>query len=191
LTTVSTAHTVSRPAPGLRSPSQRLTANTSRYQLLDQLLVNTPWSVRDLQNLLVRSAIGLALIAGGWVGVSSTPEWGTQLIWIGIGLGGAVVAAITGVGWLLNGLASVSSERTIIRHAIADRIATRTTPAEDSAVVPSDEDTLVNTGALVTASGMRYFHRPTCQTVQGKPLERLTFAESMHRELEPCRMCRP
>lgn len=160
------------------------------------MLTDTPWKFRDMQNVLVRTALGLVLIVGGWLGASSTATWREQLIWMAIGLLGSVIAAVAGVGWLLNGLATLGRERAEVRHMVADRVGAydRLPDARvDSnvATVGAADATTEFGGVLVSALGMTHFHLSSCQAVAYKDVDELSFAECMDRNLSPCGMCRP
>lgn len=169
-------------------------------QNLDTLIPEWPWTQRDIQSVVSRLAVGLAVIVGSWVGASKTALWNQQLIWIGVGLAGLLISGLSLVGWLLNGLATISAERTVVRRAVLRRRESQLASRGLSGNVDDDTFSTVRTevrgeplasGTLVAGEGMTHFHRPDCQAVLGKPVEELSFAECMRREMSPCGMCKP
>lgn len=162
-------------------------------QLADEYLADYPWTSRDLQSVVLRLGLGLALIIAGWVGASATAVWHEQMIWIGVGLAGLVVTFFAATGWLLNGLRSISRERAFVRLGLYEkvRLIESRTPAAAPAVAADDRRTALIHDVLVAAPGMRHYHRPDCQAVLGKAVDELSFAECMRLDLVPCGMCTP
>jgi hypothetical protein len=182
---------------------------------LDRLIEDWPWTQRDTQTIVSRLAVSLVVIVAGWVGASSTAAWNEQLIWVGVGLAGLLIGGLALLGWVLNGFATVSVERTIIRGAIAQRrerqVAQRAAagargpqpepaaaahaahaaePADPAEPASADTEVL-RAGRLLAAEGMTHFHRPGCQALQGKSAQEHTLAEYLRSGMSPCGMCAP
>jgi hypothetical protein len=152
----------------------------------DAQLGASPWRISELVRTAAFGAIGLLAMICAYAGAANTVDFRNQIIWVAIAVGGTVFTGAAGVGWLLGGFASVSYERRVLqaRARLQYGLDSLGEPA-----LPADGRT--GADVIVTARGMRCFHRPDCDVVAGKSPVAVTRAQAGSRKLEACRMCQP
>jgi hypothetical protein len=145
----------------------------------DEAMSGSPWRFGDLYRLATRAAIGLIGLLVSWAGASTTTDFTTQVVWIGVGVGVLVVSVAGSVAWLVGGFGAVGAERRSIRNEVRSRWARPEL---------ANEDALDPTG-LVVGEGMRRYHLSTCDVVRGKEITRVTLSEATKLGFAPCGMC--
>jgi hypothetical protein len=165
---------------GLDEPEELATMRERPKGYFGTLVTGSPWTVADISRLLTRIGLGLAAVVIGWVVISGTTVWRTQVIWTAVATGGVAIAS-TGAGlWLIAGFGTVARERRAVIELLRQ---TRT--AAPAAQLDLADDT------VVTAPSMTRFHRPDCPLVKGKSVSAATYAAVARRNLQPCGMCQP
>jgi hypothetical protein len=143
---------------------------------MDEPIGSGLWLFGDLVKLVLRSIFGLVGIGAAWFGCSGTIVFRDNLIWIAAGVTATIIGLTGPISWLIRGIAGV--KRAAADVAWAAR-------AEEAALMvarPHEE----SGGALVSAAGMRRYHRPGCELVSGKPVHQVSGDD-----LLPCGMCNP
>lgn len=168
-----------------RATRSRAVATRSRRSggLLGARIPDSPWIKRDFAKLMFWQLVGLVGITITWIGCSGALDFRDQAIWTSFAVLAAALAASGGVAWLLTGLAAVSRERRQLRADIAALYGF--TARADA----NSDPTEVGRAGLVTADGMRRYHRPSCDVVRGKPVRPARVSGQDAEDLKPCGMC--
>ena len=135
----------------------------------------TPWSLRDLARLVRFEAVAFIAIVVCFVGARHTHSWDAQLYWI---VGGMAAMLVSGVGWATWLLIAARGLR--IRQRRLAEITGRMAPEAPAAVADS---------ALVTADGMKHYHRTGCLFVADRPVTTASATQHAARGLAPCSVC--
>jgi hypothetical protein len=145
-----------------------------------------PWSRADAAWLVVLMAIGT--IGGAYCSyrVGDEIAWEDQEPWLYGALLFAGIGLIGVVGWLTSGSRNIKAAERVLRHDYAE-VFRGVVGREYNA--PLRSETVAAVGVLVTAPGMRRYHRETCPVVAGKAVRTLRADDLT--ALEPCRMCAP
>ena len=141
-------------------------------------LLEPPWSGRALLISGGAMAVGIILLAIGWLGVDDKPRINGQVGWLNVAVLGIAIAAAGQAGWLLYGRRRVGRLR---REVLSGPVSGR--PAGVTV------DRAAATARFVTVPGSRRYHRPACLLVAGKH----TTAVSAKRAqtLLACEVCQP
>ena len=135
----------------------------------------TPWLLRDLARLIRFEAVAFIAIVVCFVGARHTHSWDAQLYWI---VGGMAAMLVSGVGWATWLLIAARGLR--VRQRRLAEITAALAPAASAAVLGS---------ALVTAKGMKHYHRKGCVFVEHRPVTAATATQHAARGLAPCPAC--
>lgn len=132
------------------------------------------WSRRDLVALLVLYVLGAGGLVVGWYGSAGEADWRDNATWLVTATAGLTVAGLGLLGWLVLGKLRITAAERAVRLGLLDRRAAR------YEVAPVIAD------VVVTADGMRRYHRPSCLLMEGKvPLAAERTA------LTACGVCEP
>jgi hypothetical protein len=143
------------------------------------------WGSRSRLVLAAGWAIGLLVVLTGWWGVSGEAAPDDQYRWLVLGVLGMTVCLAAGTAWVFTGLRTVGTR---IRLAVP-------VPPEvvegitELRLVPDGHDE--ESARLVAASGMRYYHRPSCTLAQGKAVRPAERSEHLRAGRVACGVCRP
>lgn len=139
-----------------------------------------PWRLPDLYLALGLLVAGVALLVVGYRGVDARSDFGDQLLWANVAIGGLISVATAGVVWVLAGMRATAE----LRRQLLTRLRAATAPAPVAEARPL----VAGTGArLVTAPSMTRYHRPDCALVQGKAVAPLRRRDE--RDRRPCGVC--
>ncbi len=167
---------------GVRPRQRRVHTVAARSRRSDGYLArrisDSPWRNRDLIKLVVLYVLGLAGIVICWFGSSGAVDFRDQNLWTAFAALAAAVAVSGGAAWLLAGLAAVARERRLLRDQLAALYS-------GTALTSAGRDAAAD--GLVTADGMRRYHRPSCDVMRGKAARP---AAGPHADgLSSCGMC--
>lgn len=139
-----------------------------------------PWIRRDVVGVAIVLAIAVIGLVLGWLGVSDSVDLNEQTRWLGFGIGALMVGGFGMVFWLLLGLRAVA----VLRREVMTEVNRRhPEPAKRKTTDVTDRQ------GYGVASGMKRYHAPGCQMLDGKAV---TFAdEATHTSagLTPCPIC--
>lgn len=181
-TTVPASRRISRPRTDAAAGRSRASSGTRR-SWGTRPLGSSPWTTGAATLLTVCLIVGAGGLAVAWFGASGSATFRTELIWIAVGVGVCVLAALGEAVWLMVGWRRLGAERLIVAGLVRQRRAAR---MPDASVGESESR---STDGYVVSAGMRRRHRPGCDVVRGKPIEVLTTAECETRGLLSCGMC--
>lgn len=135
---------------------------------------------REMAALLALGAVGLGLLVAGWVGASASIVARKQMPWLNVAVAGLAVATFGQARWVLRGRKDLTAEITKVVALIAQRRSPEKSTARDAL-----------TTELVSAPGMRLYHRADCRFAAKKPVraERRQNHEAAGRDA--CQVCRP
>lgn len=139
--------------------------------------VTLPWRHGSVIRIAAAYVAGLALIGLSWYGVSGTGSLSEQEGWLDLAVVGLVVAVVASCLWLLEGRRAIG-----LRHEVICLVAAPPEPVSGG---------LPSAASLVTAPGMRYYHRSDCLLAAGKPVRAVDSSEVARTRLWPCGICRP
>jgi hypothetical protein len=124
------------------------------------------------------AAVGLIFI--GWWGSSDTASLSRQVLWLNVGVAGAIVGSAGIMAWLLAGRRAVGKRR---RRVLPD-VAVYETAVAASQDTPND--------AVVAGPRMTRYHRASCMLVARKPaVRRVERKIGGTKAMRPCGVCRP
>jgi hypothetical protein len=135
------------------------------------------WSRRDLLVLLVLYVGGAAGLVIAWYGSAAEADWRDTAKWLVTATGGLMLAGLGLLAWLVLGKLRITAAERAVRLGLLERRASK----RDVAVT-------VVTDGLVTADGMRRYHRPTCLLMAGKQPVPFVPGRSA---LTACGVCEP
>ncbi len=138
-----------------------------------------PWATPDLVRLIAFVAAGAGGCAVAWTGASAHAELRDQTGWIALGVVAFGVAVAGQSRWLRQGRRAVAAHATRVLGEAAALVPDQSGPAPVMAA----------TEQVVSADGLRRFHRPDCPIAAGRgwsPLPRRTH-EAAGRI--PCGIC--
>lgn len=129
--------------------------------------------------LAVRTAVGVLLVGAGWWGARDEVALDRQAPWIAVAVAGAIVAAASGALWLL------SFRRSVVVRVLA------VVEAVDGLAEP--ETAAVSSAARVAVPGpaATLFHRPDCELVAGRPVDRADRPRWLAEGRLACEACDP
>ncbi len=142
-----------------------------------------PWQPAELLAVLATTAVGLVVIAAGWIGVSGAVAPHKQMVWLDVAAAGVLVAGVGNGLWLLAGRRALGERRRRITAAIAGDDA----PATHAAVILEVEQS----DRLVAAQKMTRYHRDDCILVGDKPVRAATREAHERAGRGPCGVCAP
>lgn len=134
------------------------------------------WGRRDLLVLAVPYVLGAVGLVIAWYGSAEEAEWRDTGTWL---VTAAAAVSLAGIGlflWLAAGKVRIAAAERSVRRALLERNEARRTvfaPVGDL-------------GDIVTAPGMRRYHRSSCLLMTGK---RTVVADRT--ELAACGVCEP
>jgi hypothetical protein len=134
------------------------------------------WSRRDLLVLLILYVLGAGALVLSWYGSAGEADWRDNAKWLVVATGGLTLAGLGLLGWLVLGKLRITAAERAVRLGLLDRRTTR-----------QKIDITVD-GGLVTAAGMRRYHRPTCLLMENKQPVPVTAGETT---LSACGVCEP
>lgn len=177
----------------LEARSRRATRSTVaeprlRRQPTATLLRHTvPWSKGDRVWLLALVAIGA--VGAGYCSHKVGDEilWDEQVDWMFGALLFAGLGLLGVVGYLTSGSRNIKAAERELRQRYA--VVFRGVMGYEFTAHPRVSAGTDPVGGIVTAPGMRRYHREACPVVVGKAVRPL--ASSDLAALEPCRMCAP
>lgn len=115
------------------------------------------WGRRDLVVFLTLYVIGAVGLVVAWYGSAAEADWRDNAKWLVTATGAVSVAGLGLLLWLVAGKFRIAAASRVVRRALLERNEHRRLSA---VVVPL--------GDLVTAAGMRRYHRPSCLLMSGK-----------------------
>ena len=144
----------------------------------------TPWTPRDLVQVVTVAGAGGIAIVGCWYGISGRGQWSAQLAWMSGGIAALVLALLGMSAWVVVGLRTVKRERRrmhAVRAAlVADHLPRSAAPA---AATPA-------AGMVAVVGGTRW-HRPDCPLVDGKTTIPADTSGRTASARRPCDVCLP
>lgn len=144
-----------------------------------------PWGRRAALGLAAGVGSGLLLVGLAWWGASGEATLGPQYRWLALGLAGVIVCGAAGSAWVFAGMRAVGR-----RIAVAVPVRAEVpTPVLELRLVADGGG--ADTGSLVAAAGMRYYHRPSCALARGKSAGPAPRAEHLRAGRAACGVCRP
>lgn len=142
------------------------------------------WQPGDAVAVLWTSIGGLAALVVSFIGVSGSDDRDTQTVWIAVGIGGVVLAAVGNAVWLAAGARAVAARR----RSVVVRLDAWAGP---STIAGPSFPATVTAGLPVATAAMTRYHRPDCPLVRGKPAEAADPTDHRARGRRPCGVCRP
>jgi hypothetical protein len=127
----------------------------------------------------VRSAVGLVLVAAGWLGARDEVALDRQSPWIAVSVAGLVVAAASAAAWLLQLRREVTMRSTALVGAVA--LLEARAPAS---VRPTADAIRVR-----RTRGGSLYHRAGCALVAGRAVKEGDPARFGKAGLTPCEAC--
>jgi hypothetical protein len=147
--------------------------------------VTALWGSRSRLVLAAGWIVGLLVVLAGWWGVSGEATSDDQYRWLAVGVMGMTVCLAASAAWVSTGLRAVGTR---IRSAIPVPPEVPETVLE-LRLVPDGQTGEPN--RVVAASGMRYYHRPSCALAQGKPVLPADRPDHLRAGRAACGVCRP
>ena len=158
-------------------------APTTRTEVVPQRFQRSvPWRVGDLLLFYGCIAVGLCVIGIAWFGASNSVVVTSQLRWTNIGVGGLIVLGAGMLAWILAGRRAVGELRRHVLDFI--EVPDAAPPVHAFAADGAERGT-----SVVSAPGMRHYHRPHCVFVAGKQVKTSTESAFRRQKLTPCRGC--
>ncbi len=143
------------------------------------------WGSRSRLVLGAGWSVGLLVVFLGWWGASGEATSSLQFRWLGLGVTGMILCLAVSAGWLFTGLRAVGTR---IRRAVPVPSDLPDTVLE-LRLVPDGRQPVPD--GLVAASGMRYYHRPSCALAQGKAVRPGDRGDHLRAGRAACGVCRP
>ncbi|HVU72787.1 MAG TPA: hypothetical protein VHE83_07485 [Mycobacteriales bacterium] len=137
-----------------------------------------PWTYADLQRLVRTELLSFLGLVVCFVGARNTRAWDDQLLWIVGALAAMLLAGWGWTGWMLAGSRALRARE-------------RAALARGGAIAARRRRRSHATGLVVTAAGMRHFHRPDCVFARDRPTTAATAEASAAQGLIACGACRP
>lgn len=129
--------------------------------------------------LVAANAAALILVVLAWYQISGENSIRTQLTWLEVCIGGAVIAAIVDAHWLLRGRRMVNQATAAALEPLRELDL-----GFDTVDVPRQADA----EPVLWVPGTERFHRADCALVAGKDVRVVTAAQ--RGQLEGCEVCR-
>jgi hypothetical protein len=141
-------------------------------------LTGSPWSADQALRVVGLVGAGAVMCVVAWVVTSGQANFGDQVGWVSLAVGGLVVAFFGQASWLLNGRRAVGERSMLLlgrpRHRALVGLGVRSTASR-----------------LVGGDALRWYHRADCPLarVAGWPPASRSTHEADGRQ--PCGVCRP
>jgi len=151
--------------------------------------VNRPWATGDLVRLVAFVATGAIGCAVAWTGASAQAELRDQTGWIALGVAAFGLAVVGQSLWLRQGRRAVAAHAARVLGGSGALVPAGAGPGAVS--VTGAASAPGSAEQVVSADGLRRFHRPDCPIAAGRgwsPLPRRT-QEAAGRTA--CGICRP
>jgi hypothetical protein len=136
------------------------------------------FTTRDVVAAVGRAATGAAMVGVGWYEASDHYRLDDQAPWLALAIGGLLVAAAGGIGWIL-----------ALRRSVADGLRAM---HESMAALPRPPggDTAGTSEVVVLRTGApRLFHLSGCPLVRDRAVRRTTPAAELAAGREACEAC--
>jgi hypothetical protein len=131
--------------------------------------------------LAVRSAVGLVLVAAGWLGARGEVALDRQAPWIAVSVAGLLVGCASAALWLLQLRRAVAARTGVLEASIARLEASR--PATAASAARRDAVRVRRT------RGGTLYHRPGCALVAGRAVKEGDPARWAKAGVRPCEAC--
>lgn len=139
-----------------------------------------PWRLADMLSLYAMAGVGFVALIVAWWGVSGTTRLSHQMMWVNVGAAGLLIVGAGNCLWLLAGRRAVGERRRLLLDRY-EAVGGELEPPHTNGSGPKP----------VTVTGMRHYHRPGCQLVEGKATSAASVAAHRRARRHPCGMCNP
>ena len=141
------------------------------------------WGSEDLLRWVALSFGGLVMVVAAWFVSSGEARFDRQMAMLNLAVGGAVVACVGHVVWVLEGRRAVGERR---RALLGEPLPSGGVGSEvDGRVAGCEVD------GLVAGVGTRLFHRAGCPLAEGRGWSVGSREEQVGAGRAPCGVCRP
>jgi hypothetical protein len=137
------------------------------------------WEADDLAQWLLLSIVGVLVVFAGWYILSSHDTFAGVIPGLDIAIVGVLLIGYAQATFVLRGYRTVQ-----------DRTAALFPRAQSEGAAREGAPVRGATAGLVALDGLRFFHRPDCPLVQGKPYREVTVPLGSD-ERRACPVCVP
>jgi hypothetical protein len=133
------------------------------------------WTRGDVMRLVICVFLGSAGLAAAWRGSAGEADWQDNSRWILLGSGSVALGVAGIILWLVAGRSRIVASRRVVGATLARRVKAEAHSPEGPAAP-----------TVVTAVGMRRFHRADCLLMVGKRPQHVDLDTTHLRACEVC-----